>query len=56
MERYTVSEFDSETFLVPDNQEQREICVCSNYDSWGDAQQRCEEIAALLNIHKNEHL
>jgi len=56
MERYTVSQFDSETFLVIDNQEQREICVCSNYDTRGDAQQSCEKIAALLNIHQNEQL
>lgn len=42
MQRYVVSQFDSNTFVVINEQEQREICVCSNYEDYEDAE------AALL--------
>lgn len=49
MQRYVVSQFDGNTFVVIDQTEKREICVCSNYDDWDDARERAEKIAKLLN-------
>ncbi|GAB4419611.1 MAG: hypothetical protein Kow002_07400 [Anaerolineales bacterium] len=49
MQRYTVSQFDADTFVVADNQEKREICVCENYDEVKDAEARATNIAFLLN-------
>ncbi len=49
MKRYVVNRFDGSTFQVIDQIEQREICVCANYDDWQDSEQRARKIAALLN-------
>lgn len=49
MNRYILSQFDEGTFVVIDQNEQREICVCSNYDDWEDASDRAKNIAMLLN-------
>lgn len=49
MQRHIVSRFDESTFVVVDQNEQREICVCSNYDEWEDAEERAKSIAELLN-------
>ena len=49
MQRFVVYEFDWRTFLVVDQDEQREICVCGNYDDWEDAEERAKKIAFLLN-------
>ena len=49
MQKYIVSKFDVSTFVVIDQVEQREICVCSNYDDWNDAEERAEKIVSLLN-------
>ena len=49
MKRYIVSQFDDDTFVVIDQNEQREVCVCSNYDDWTDAKDRAKNIAKLLN-------
>ena len=49
MPRYIVSQFDEGTFIVIDQTEQREICVCSDYDDREDAEERAEKIAKLLN-------
>jgi hypothetical protein len=49
MQRYIVSQFDGSTFVVIDQTETREVCVCSNYDDWEDAEERAEKIAKLLN-------
>ena len=49
MQRYAVSQFDGSTYQVIDLQEQREICVCSDYDEKEDAKERAEKIVALLN-------
>lgn len=48
-ERFYVSQFDGETYQIIDSVENREICVCSNYDEWEDAEQRAKNIAKLLN-------
>ena len=44
-----VSKLDGNTFVVIDQNEQREICVCSNYDDWEDAEERARNIVKLLN-------
>ena len=49
MQRYIVSQFDESTFMVIDQKEQREICICSNYDDWEDAEERAKKIVSLLN-------
>lgn len=49
MQKYVVSQFDGSTFVVIDQTEQREICVCSNHDDWQDAERRANRIATLLN-------
>jgi hypothetical protein len=49
MQRYFVYQFDRGTFIVADMQEQREICVCSNYDNYVDAEERANRIVLLLN-------
>jgi hypothetical protein len=49
MQRYIVSQFDGSTFVVIDQTEQREICVCSEYEGGEDANERAERIAKLLN-------
>jgi hypothetical protein len=49
MQRYTVNQFGGNTFVVIDHVEQREICLCSNYYDYFDAENRARVIAALLN-------
>jgi hypothetical protein len=49
MQRYVVSQFDGNIFVVIDLVEQREICICANYDEWEDAEERAQKIAFLLN-------
>jgi len=52
MQRYIVSQFDGNTFVVIDQKEQREVCECGNYEEWVDAKERAEKIAALLNVNE----
>jgi hypothetical protein len=47
--RYTVYSFDSDTYVVIDQEISKEICVCSNYDDVGDAENRALYICGLLN-------
>ncbi|MBE0680374.1 MAG: hypothetical protein IH589_00535 [Anaerolineales bacterium] len=54
MQRYIVSQVDGSTFVVIDQTEQREICVCTEYDEKEDARERAEKIAALLNVNVSE--
>lgn len=56
MKRYIVSQFDGNTFVVIDQNEQREICVCSNYDDVEDAEDRARYISGLLNESKEKTL
>ena len=49
MQRYSFYQFDGNTFVVIDQIEQREICVCSDYGNWKDAKERAKKIALLLN-------
>ncbi len=49
MNRYVVSQFDSETFVVVDTIENRETCICGNYDEFTDAEARARMIADALN-------
>ena len=48
-ERYLISEFDLNTYQVIDSIDNREICVCSNYDYSEDAEERAKTIVKLLN-------
>lgn len=48
-ERYYISQFDDTTYQIVDSVENREVCVCSNYDDWTDAKERAKNIAKLLN-------
>ena len=50
MKRYCVSKFDGSTFVVFEQNEQREICICGNYDDCEDAEARARRIAFLLNV------
>ena len=54
MQRYVVDQFDGSTFVVIDQMEQREICVCSKHDEREDARERAEKIAILLNASVSE--
>jgi hypothetical protein len=59
MQRYAVSQFDSSTFVVIDQDEHREICICANYEDemskyWADAEERAQKIASLLNETKGK--
>ena len=49
MQRYSLYQFDGGTFIVIDQVEQREICVCSDYDEREDAEERAKKIVLLLN-------
>jgi len=49
MQRCIVSQMDRSTFVVIDQREQREICICSDYEDWEDAEERAKNIAKLLN-------
>ena len=49
MKRYSFYQFDNSTFVVIDQIGEREICVCSNYDEYSDAENRAQVIATLLN-------
>lgn len=53
MDRFTINQSDGSTFQVVDLVEQREICVCSDYDDWEDAKERAEKIVALLNASES---
>lgn len=54
MLRYSISQFDGSTYQVIDNVEEREICVCSDYDEWEDGKERAILITALLNKREDE--
>jgi len=47
--RYYISQFDGDTYQIVDLVENREVCVCSNYDDWEDAEERAKNIVKLLN-------
>jgi hypothetical protein len=54
--RFDIYQFDHETFVVFDKIEDREICVCSNYDDWEDAEERAKKIVGLLNVSNEKTL
>jgi hypothetical protein len=51
MQRYAISQVDKGIFQVVDLIEQREICTCSDYDDWEDAEERATNIPKLLNAN-----
>jgi hypothetical protein len=54
MPRYVVTRFDGRTFQVIDLHEDREVCVCSDYDERSDSRERAQRIAYLLNLAEPE--
>ena len=56
IQRYIVNQFDRGTFQVIDQLEQREICICANYDDAQYSKERAETIAVLLNRYDIENL
>ena len=55
MERFVVNQFDGNTYVVLDQEEQREICVCGNYEGWDDEKDRAEKIASLLTKKQKDN-
>lgn len=55
-ERYYIAQFDGCTYQIIDSVENREICVCTNYDNWGDARERADKIVKLLNASNEKTL
>ncbi|MFZ5905762.1 MAG: hypothetical protein ACOYZ8_19680 [Chloroflexota bacterium] len=53
-QRYYISQFDGDTYQIVDAIENREVCVCSNYDGFLDAEERAGNIAKLLNDKEEE--
>ena len=49
MREFSTHQVDTNTFIVANATQGREICVCSNYDECEDASLRAETIAWLLN-------
>jgi len=49
MQRFDVYKVDEQMFVVFDTVEKREICTCSNYDNWEDAEEHAKKIAKALN-------
>jgi hypothetical protein len=56
MKRFVVNQFDGKTYIVLDQEEQREICICEDYEGWEDAKERAEEIVFLLNEKQEKQL
>ena len=52
--RYFILQFDSSTYQIVDSVENREVCVCLNYDEREDAKEWAEKIAKLLNENISE--
>ena len=53
-DRYYISQFDNYSYQIIDSIEKREICVCSNYDDWEDAEGRAKDLIKLLNANDNQ--
>jgi hypothetical protein len=47
--RFDVYQFDHQTWVVFDQVDKKEICVCSDYGDWEDAEERAKKIVRLLN-------
>lgn len=47
--RFDAYQFDYQTWVVFDQVDKKEICVCSDYDDWEDAEERAKNIVNLLN-------
>ncbi len=56
MQRYGVSQFDTETFVVIDRVMNREVCLCGNYQGWTDAEKRARQIASSLNRQSTQNV
>jgi hypothetical protein len=61
MKIFDVTQFDGSTYVVFEQGEQQEVCICGNHDNREDAEDRAHKIAFLLNtlellIQKNAKL
>lgn len=56
LKRYYVLQFDGDTYQIVDSVENREVCVCSNYDDWEDAEERAKKIVVSLNASNEKTL
>lgn len=54
VQRYYISRFDGDTYQIVDSIENREVCVCSNYDDFFDAEERANMIMRALNEKEEE--
>lgn len=54
VQRYYISRFDGDTYQIVDSIENREICVCSDYDDFFDAEERAKMIVKALNKKEEE--
>ncbi len=54
MQRYAVNQFDTDTFVVVDKLQNREVCICGNYEGGMDAKIRAHQIAIALNKQINQ--
>jgi hypothetical protein len=53
-QRYYISRFDGGTYQIVDSIENREFCVCSNFDDFSDAEERARMIVKVLNDAEEE--
>jgi hypothetical protein len=56
MQRFTISQFDSDTFIVVDTLQSREFCICGNYEGGMDAKNRARYITGVLNTRSSRRL
>lgn len=49
MQRYKISQFDRDTFVVVDKRTGAEVCICASYNGGTDAWERAYEVAYALN-------
>lgn len=49
MDRYAVSQFDASTYVVLDQLENKEVCVCAEYGDADSPEKRAVTIVDALN-------
>lgn len=54
MNRYAISLFDASTYVVFDQLENKEICVCTEYADSISARRRAEMVVSALNKLNND--
>jgi hypothetical protein len=54
MQRYDISQFDRDTYIVVDKRTKAEVCVCAAYEGGTDAWKRAYEVVSALNQTKRK--